>query len=86
MARKKQSFEEALSELEQVVARMEEGELPLDQCLEQYEKGITLARFCARELDAAQKRIETLRKTADGAFATEPLDDELASQIDDQQQ
>jgi exodeoxyribonuclease VII small subunit len=76
MARKKQTNEEALSELEDVVARMEEGELPLEKCLEQYEKGIRLAQFCTRELDAADKRIEVLRKSAEGDFVTEPLDTE----------
>jgi exodeoxyribonuclease VII small subunit len=85
MAKKKQTFEEALTELEDVVARMEEGELPLDKCLEQYEKGITLANFCGRELDAAEKRIELLRKTAEESFTTAPLDSEQSSAEDEAQ-
>lgn len=74
MAKKKVTFEQALKELEGVVDRMETGDLPLEQCLEQYEKGVLLAQFCAKELDAAEKRIEKLRRKEDGSFATEPLE------------
>ena len=74
MARKKQSFEQALSELEEVVAKLEDGALSLDESLGQYERGIRLAEFCMHELDAARQRIEKLKHTKDGGLATEPLD------------
>jgi len=74
MAKRKPAFEEALRELEQIVEKIESGDLSLDACLDEYEKGIKLADFCAKELDAARKRIEKLRKTDDGEFVTEPLD------------
>ena len=74
MAKKKLTFEDALKQLETVVAKMEGGELPLEQCLDQYEKGVHLARFCLQELDGAQKRIEQLQKDAKGAFVLTPLE------------
>jgi exodeoxyribonuclease VII small subunit len=76
MARKKQSFEQALRELEDVVAKLEDGALSLDESLGQYEQGIRLAEFCMRELDAARQRIEKLKHTKDGGMATEPLDED----------
>ncbi len=75
MAKRKQTFEQSLKNLEEVVEKMESGELPLDKCLDQYEKGVKLAAFCARELDAAQQRIEKLQKDEKGEFATEPMED-----------
>jgi exodeoxyribonuclease VII small subunit len=82
MAKRKKTFEESLEELEQVVEKIESGDLPLDKCLDEYEKGIKLADFCARELDAAEKRIEKLKKTKTGEYVTVPLDDEESGQSD----
>ena len=80
MAKKKKTFEESLEELEQVVEKIERGDLPLDKCLDEYEKGIILADLCAGELDGAEKRIEKLQKTRSGEYKTVPLDDEQADQ------
>ena len=85
MARKKQSFEQALRELEDVVTKLEDGTLSLDESLGQYERGIRLAEFCMHELDAARQRIEKLKKTKEGGFATEPLDAEAPEGDDDDQ-
>jgi len=76
MTKKKQSFEESLVQLEEVVGKMESGEIPLDECIDLYEKGVKLAGFCAKELDAAEKRIEKLQKKSEGEFETTPFDDE----------
>ena len=51
---KKLSFEKALEELEEVVAKIEDGSLSLNDCLKEYEKGIKLATFCAAELKNAR--------------------------------
>ncbi len=74
MARKRQSFEQALRELEEVVAKLEDGSLSLDESLGQYERGIRLAEFCMHELDAARQRIEKLKHAKNGGVAVEPLD------------
>ncbi|MCH2184726.1 exodeoxyribonuclease VII small subunit [Myxococcota bacterium] len=54
------SFEEALEALEGVVDKLEDGELPLEQALVEFEKGVALTRRCGEELDSAERRIEVL--------------------------
>jgi exodeoxyribonuclease VII small subunit len=58
------TFESALRELEETVARLEGGDLTLDESLALFEKGQLLADFCNRQLDQAALRVEQL--TADG--------------------
>ena len=53
-------FEQALSELEAVVERLEHGELPLEEALKQFERGIELARTCEASLKQAEQRVEVL--------------------------
>jgi exodeoxyribonuclease VII small subunit len=54
------SFEKALAELEKIVARMESGELSLEQALDTHKRGLELARFCQQKLEAAQQQIKVL--------------------------
>jgi exodeoxyribonuclease VII small subunit len=63
------TFEQALEQLEALVARMEDGKLPLEESLAAYQRGAELIRFCEGRLAAAQARIavldaETLRDLA----------------------
>lgn len=58
------SFEQALDELEKIVASMESGEIPLDELLAKYEAGTRLLRQCEGRLKDAELRIELLRKQA----------------------
>ncbi|HET8626767.1 MAG TPA: exodeoxyribonuclease VII small subunit [Thermomicrobiales bacterium] len=51
------SFEEALAQLEELVARLEEGRLPLADAVEHYERGMALAAYCGDLLDSAELRI-----------------------------
>ena len=60
------SFEDALKELEMIVARLETGDAALDEAIGLYERGDRLRRHCAARLDAAQARIESIRLDADG--------------------
>lgn len=60
------SFEDALKELEAIVARLESGDAPLQQAIDLYERGDALRRQCAARLDAAQARIEAIRTDAGG--------------------
>lgn len=53
-------FEQALGELEKVVDRLEHGELPLEEALKQFERGIELARACQASLKQAEQRVEIL--------------------------
>ncbi|NJD32747.1 MAG: exodeoxyribonuclease VII small subunit [Gammaproteobacteria bacterium] len=59
-------FEQALAELEAVVERLEHGELPLEDALKQFERGIELARSCQVSLQQAEQKVEILlQKTAE---------------------
>lgn len=63
------TFEAALKQLEEIVQRLEKGELPLEESLVLYEQGIRLSRLCHGKLEEAEGRIELLMKDARG----EPL-------------
>lgn len=54
------SFEEAMAALEQIVNRLEQGELGLDQSLQLFEQGVALVRYCSRQLDEAERKIQLL--------------------------
>jgi exodeoxyribonuclease VII small subunit len=70
------SFEDALKALEQVVARLESGEVPLDESISLYERGEELRKHCQARLDAAQARIEKIVAGPDGnAAGTQPFDE-----------
>ena len=56
-----QDFETALAKLEALVAKMESGELPLEQSLAAYEQGVELARICQRRLDQAEQQVKVLQ-------------------------
>jgi exodeoxyribonuclease VII small subunit len=58
----KQSFEDALAELEEIALKLEDGELGLDDSIKEFEKGIKLARICHEKLEEAERKIEILQK------------------------
>jgi exodeoxyribonuclease VII small subunit len=69
MARKDQgqkNFETALEDLEQVVEQLETGELPLEDSLSAFEKGVGLVKLCQQKLDEVEKKVELLVKDKDG--------------------
>ncbi|MBN2282529.1 MAG: exodeoxyribonuclease VII small subunit [Deltaproteobacteria bacterium] len=70
MAEKK--FEKALERLEDIVRRLEEGEMTLDESLKAFEEGIRLARFCSKKLDEAERKVEVLLADEEG-FTVEPF-------------
>jgi exodeoxyribonuclease VII small subunit len=55
-------FEAALSELESIVKRLEDGDLTLESSLALYERGVELSRFCHSRLEQAERRIEILNE------------------------
>ncbi len=61
------SFEEALAELEKIVARLESGQAPLQESISMYERGEALKAHCEKQLGAAEKRIEKITLSKDGA-------------------
>jgi exodeoxyribonuclease VII small subunit len=66
------SFEDALSELEQIVRRLEAGAAKLDEAIAAYERGALLKRHCEAKLREAQSRVEKIVVSADGTVAAEP--------------
>ncbi|HTL49841.1 MAG TPA: exodeoxyribonuclease VII small subunit [Steroidobacteraceae bacterium] len=77
MTQKKQSipdFEASLAELESIVQRLEHGELPLDESLRQFERGVALTRSCQKALRQAEQKIRVLSKGADGELVEQDFD------------
>ncbi len=71
------TFEAALKELEQIVSRLERGEVPLAESIVIYERGDALRKHCDALLRQAEARVEKIRVGADGKPAgAEPLDDD----------
>ena len=66
MGEKKQTFEASLQELEKIVRRLEEGDLPLEESLKLFETGVRLSRECQERLNQAERRIEVLLQDEDG--------------------
>ncbi len=70
------TFEASLGELEEIVGRLESGDLPLEESLELFEKGIKLSRECRTRLTNAERRIEILMKDADGNLTADEMEPE----------
>jgi exodeoxyribonuclease VII small subunit len=62
-----QSFEQAQAELERIVERLEQGQVPLDEALALWERGEQLYAFCRTKLDGAQGRVEELARRVEQA-------------------
>ena len=66
------SFEEALVELEQIVRRLEGGQVKLDEAILSYERGAQLKQHCERKLNEAQQRVDRIVIGPDGVVSAEP--------------
>ena len=73
MAKKK--FEDTLLELEKIVQRLEDPDVPLDEAVALFEDGIKLSRFCSQKLDEVEKRVDLLVKDEQGGIATRAFDE-----------
>ena len=70
------TFEENMTRLEEIVTRLEKGDVPLSQSLPLFEEGTRLAAACRAELDQAEQQVVRLMKGPDGA----PVETEFASE------
>jgi exodeoxyribonuclease VII small subunit len=68
------TFEEALNQLEALVAQLEAGDLPLEEALRAFEEGVRLTRLCSARLEDAEKRVNLLTRTAEGEEREVPFD------------
>jgi exodeoxyribonuclease VII small subunit len=66
------SFEDALAELEQIVRRLEAGQVKLDEAIQCYERGAQLKRHCEQQLSEAQQRVDRIAIGPEGAIAASP--------------
>ena len=69
-------FETALKRLEEIVKKLESGELSLDSALQLFEEGIKLSRFCHTKLEEAERRVEILVKNSSGQPRPVPFESE----------
>lgn len=60
------TFEQSLARLDEIVRRMERGEVPLEEALKLFEEGTTLIASCSKRLDEAEMKVVRLSKGADG--------------------
>ncbi|OCG01279.1 exodeoxyribonuclease VII small subunit [Gilliamella sp. wkB112] len=72
---KELNFEETLKQLETIVAQLESGDLPLDEALNEFEKGVKLARTSQQQLQQAEQRIQILLTENSDAELSEYLTD-----------
>ena len=68
------SFEDALAQLERIVAELESGQAPLERSIEMYERGARLKAHCEAKLKAAQLRVEKIVVGPSGAERVEPAE------------
>jgi exodeoxyribonuclease VII small subunit len=69
------TFERSIFELQSIVGQLEDGSLPLEESMQQFERGISLLRNCYQVLEHAEQRIEILTEIAeDGTTETKPFD------------
>ncbi len=67
------TFEESLDELEQIVGKLEEGDMALEESLALFERGVKLSRDCRDRLIKAERRIEVLMKDSTGEIGLEEI-------------
>ncbi len=73
------TFEQSLNELEKIVQKLEDGDMPLEESLKLFEEGVKLSRDCRERLTSAERRIEVLMKDAEGGISLESISEEFRS-------
>lgn len=68
------SFEHALQQLESIVKKLEQGEVPLEDAIQYYEQGAALKAHCEHKLKSAVDKIEKIKLGENGTATTAPLD------------
>tara|TARA_Y100001960_G_scaffold319939_1_gene392007 strand:+ start:1000 stop:1257 length:258 start_codon:yes stop_codon:yes gene_type:complete len=75
MNTKIKDFESALAELETIVKTLEDGQLTLEQSLENFERGVELSRYCHTRLEEAERRVEILTERGETRPAPKSIAD-----------
>lgn len=67
------SYEEAMAELEDMVKKLEKGDLTLEASIEYFQKGVELSKYCSKRLDEAERRIMLLVENSKGELVEEEM-------------
>lgn len=73
MKRGKKSYEEAIAELEEIVGKLEKGDLSLDESIDYFQKGMELSKFCSKRLDEIERKITVLIEAENGEITEEVM-------------
>ena len=76
MSEKKVTFEQRITRLEEIVAALEKGDVPLAESLALFEEGTKLIAGCSKQLDQAEQQVVRLKKSADGTPVELPFETE----------
>lgn len=71
---KEKNFEGAMKRLEEIVHKLEDGELSLEESLKIFQEGVNLSKFLTQKLAKAETKVQKLIKAQEGEYKTEPLD------------
>lgn len=71
------NFETSLKKLEQIVEKLEKGDLPLEESIKLFEEGVGLSNACKTELEAAEGKVQVLMKQRDGSMKLEPFEENI---------
>ena len=80
--KQEQGFEQALERLEEIVERMEQGDLALEEAMSLFEEGVRLGQSCQKRLDEAERKITVLIEKADGSLEEQSFDADAASKTE----
>ena len=69
----KTTFEQSMKKLEQIVQKLESGDLPLEESMKKFEEGIKLSRLCSEKLDETEKKITLLLQDQKGNVSEKPF-------------
>jgi exodeoxyribonuclease VII small subunit len=75
------SFEQAMEQLEEIVNKLESGDVPLEQAIEMFQEGMRLSHLCGQKLDQVERKIEMLIEV-EGGFDKKPFEIEDKGDID----
>ena len=80
MAKKRSDlFEDSLKKLQDLVEKLEKGDLPLEEAMECFSEGIRISQLCHKKLEEAEKKVEMLLKDQQGGWASEPFESAQAN-------
>ncbi len=77
MAKKKKTYKEASERLEEIVEKLENSDVSLEESINLYKEGMELTLFCRQKLDSVRQEVDELKKNFDGSFSLKPFNTDL---------